>query len=102
MYICIYTDIHTHTLAQNGLCPILGIFRVMKPQPGGSASSGVVAKEDVSVVVPKVLRPSIPNSLVLRPQPAENWRYPLVICYSVLWTIAIEIVCFPIKNGDVP
>ena len=28
--------------------------------------------------------------------------YPLVICYSVLLNMAIEIVSFPIKDGDFP
>ena len=29
---------------------------------------------------------------------SENWvMYPLVICYSLLWKMAIEIVSFPIK-----
>jgi len=27
---------------------------------------------------------------------------PLVICYSLLLNMAIEIVDIPIKNGDVP
>ena len=28
--------------------------------------------------------------------------YPLVICYSLLLKMAIEIVSFPMKNGDFP
>jgi len=29
-------------------------------------------------------------------------RYPLVICYSLLLKMAIEIVSFPIENGNFP
>ena len=29
-------------------------------------------------------------------------KYPLVICNSLLLKMAIEIVSFPIKNGDFP
>ena len=31
-----------------------------------------------------------------------NGIYPLVICYSLLLKITIEIVDFPIENGDFP
>ena len=30
------------------------------------------------------------------------WIYPLVICYSLLLKMTIEIVDLPIKHGDVP
>ena len=34
---------------------------------------------------------------------SQYWRgKPLVICYSLLLNMAIEIVDFPIKNGDFP